>query len=138
MTIHDDDYEIGYSKPPRDSQFKKGQSGNPKGRPRGVRNFKTELIEVINSKVKVNRNGKKQKISAKYAVFLKLTEKSLSGNVPAIRTLIELMRTYDEEEIDLAAAALSNEDAKIIERFTKQIRDQAKHDNNAKEVSDNE
>ena len=33
-------YEVGYGKPPSDKQFKKGQSGNPKGRPKGSRNKK--------------------------------------------------------------------------------------------------
>ena len=29
-----DDYEVGYGRPPKKTQFKKGQSGNPKGRPK--------------------------------------------------------------------------------------------------------
>ena len=31
-------YEVGYGKPPEASKFKKGKSGNPKGRPKGARN----------------------------------------------------------------------------------------------------
>ncbi len=135
---NENDYEIGYGKPPKDSQFKKGQSGNPKGRPAGVRNFKTELNEVINSKVTVNRDGKKQSISAKRAVFLKLTEKSLSGNVPAIRTLIDLIRTYDEEEIDSAARDLSAEDTRILERFIEQIQNQTRHEDDSKKEGHHE
>ena len=133
-----DNYEVGYGKPPKHSQFKPGQSGNLKGRPAGVRNFKTELNEVINSKVTVNRDGRKQSITAKRAVVLKLTEKSLSGSVPAIRTLIELIRTYDEEEIDSAVIDLSTEDAQILERFTEQIRNQAKHEHELNGEGDHE
>ncbi|SFK85416.1 DUF5681 domain-containing protein [Methylocapsa palsarum] len=39
------DYEIGYGKPPRSRRFKKGMSGNPKGRPR---NKSTPLADYIN------------------------------------------------------------------------------------------
>ena len=41
------DYEVGYGKPPKSGQFKPGQSGNPKGRPKGAKNFKTELATVL-------------------------------------------------------------------------------------------
>lgn len=39
--------EIGYKKPPRHTRFRKGQSGNPKGRPKGTQNLKTDLAEEL-------------------------------------------------------------------------------------------
>ncbi len=42
---------VGYKNPPVASQFKKGMSGDPKGRPRGRRSFETELREVLDAKV---------------------------------------------------------------------------------------
>ena len=39
----DDDYAVGYKKPPLHTRFKKGQSGNPRGRPKGSKNFSTLL-----------------------------------------------------------------------------------------------
>ena len=134
MTDHtDNEDEVGYGKPPKEHQFKKGVSGNPKGRPKGIRNFETELKEVVNSKVTVHRDGRKQSISVKHAALWKLTEKSLSGNIPALRTLVDLMRTYDEKEIDNAVAQLSQEDAELLEQFTKKIRDEVQKDSPDKE-----
>lgn len=38
-------YDVGYGKPPKDTRFKPGQSGNPKGRPKGSKNKRPGLHE---------------------------------------------------------------------------------------------
>ena len=117
-----DDYEVGYGKPPKDSQFKPGQSGNPNGRSKGARNLKTEIREVMQSTVTVTQDGKRKKISTRKAVVLRLTEKALSGNVQATRVLIDLMKTYDEEDVADVVEDLSQDDAAILEMFAEKIR----------------
>ena len=42
------DYEVGYGKPPRHTRFKRGRSGNPRGRHPGSRNLSTVLSEALN------------------------------------------------------------------------------------------
>lgn len=44
-TADKDDGKVGYGKPPKNTRFKAGQSGNPKGRPKGQSNL-TKLIEL--------------------------------------------------------------------------------------------
>ena len=117
-----DDYEVGYGKPPKDTQFKPGQSGNPNGRPKGARNLKTEIREVMQSTVTVTQDGKRKKISTRKAVVLRLTEKALSGNVQATCVLIDLMKTYDEEDVADVVEDLSQDDAVILEMFVEKIR----------------
>src|SRR5258707_14185668 len=57
------DYEVGYRKPPGHTRFKKGQSGNPKGRPAGAKNLSTLLSEALNEPVVVTENGGHNKIT---------------------------------------------------------------------------
>ncbi len=76
--------EVGYRTPPRGSRFQPGQSGNPKGRPRGSRNFRTDLKSTLSKPVKVNQDGKPCKISTQAAALLRLREKALGGDPRAL------------------------------------------------------
>jgi hypothetical protein len=56
------DYEVGYCRPPKETRFKKGRSGNPKGRPPGARNLRTIAREVLDRKLEVRIDGKRKKL----------------------------------------------------------------------------
>ena len=113
-----DDYEVGYKKPPRQSQFKKGQSGNPKGRPKGTRNFKTDAREMLKAPVPVKENGRSRTVSTQMGALLRLREKALSGDARALDGLIALARTYNDEELaEAAAAGLAPDDQAILDGY---------------------
>jgi hypothetical protein len=88
----DDDDEAGYGKPPKSGMFKKGQSGNPKGRPKGVKNFQTELCSVLRSKVTVTEAGKPKSVSTVEAALMRLREKALKGDQRALEILLGYAR----------------------------------------------
>ena len=74
------DYEVGYGKPPRSTRFKKGQSGNPRGRPSGSKNLSTLLSEALNEPVIVTENGRRRKISKRQAIIKQLVNQSAKGD----------------------------------------------------------
>jgi hypothetical protein len=85
---------VGYGKPPKHSQFKKGQSGNPKGRPRGKRNMASLVAEVLAQKVTITANGKRKRVSSETALLLRLREKALGGDLRALQILLSLRAAH--------------------------------------------
>ena len=63
------DYEVGYGKSPRGAGFKKGQSGNLRGRPPGAKNLTTLLNAALNEPVTITENGRRRKITKREAVI---------------------------------------------------------------------
>jgi hypothetical protein len=97
-------YEVGYGKPPKDTQFKKGSSGNPKGRPRKTLDFHLELLREFGSSITINENGRRRRISKYEAVIKQLAIKAMSGNLSAIRILLGLCQVASEKDALLEAA----------------------------------
>jgi hypothetical protein len=97
-------YEVGYGKPPKDTQFKKGSSGNPKGRPRKALDFHLELLREFGSSITINENGRRRRISKYEAVIKQLAIKAMSGNLSAIRILLGLCQVASEKDALLGAS----------------------------------
>ena len=114
-------YEVGYGKPPNHTQFKKGQSGNPRGRPKGSRNFSTDVRDTLKARVGLTGDGKRKTVSTQLATLLQLRKKALSGDARALDRMIELARTYNDEEIAEAAAKLSETDAELLEAYEERV-----------------
>lgn len=86
----------GYGKPPKKHQFKPGQSGNPKGRPRGSKNFDKILEELFQKKVIIKENGEERKVSIKAALTQKLLVKALyEGDLKAMDLLFKHIERID-------------------------------------------
>jgi hypothetical protein len=80
----DGSYEVGYKRPPKENQFKPGQSGNPNGRPKGRKNLSTDLREEMSQKVSVNEGGTHQIISKQRAMLKALFSKAAKGDTRAV------------------------------------------------------
>jgi hypothetical protein len=84
-------YEVGYKKPPKKSQFAKGKSGNPKGRP-PKELFHNVFIDAMNDEVTITVAGKKVTMSAQEVLIKKLFQDAMQGKQPAIRNFIEILK----------------------------------------------
>lgn len=83
-------YEVGYGKPPKHSQFQKGKSGNPYGRPKGAKSAPTMAREMFLKPVTVIVNGKPKKMPAFAALVAKLIAAAMKGDLKAMKLALDL------------------------------------------------
>ena len=91
------DYEVGYAKPPKHTQFKKDQSGNPKGRPKGRKNIRTIVKDVLDRTVTITENGRTRRIKFLEAFVRQLAVKALSGSTRDQMMLLKMINDYAPE-----------------------------------------
>ncbi len=94
----DDDYEVGYKKPPESGKFKPGISGNSKGRPKKDNTSLEILKKHLNSKITIVENGEKKIITKKEAVYLKMINSVLSGNPKFFKELQNSIKEIELKE----------------------------------------
>jgi Family of unknown function (DUF5681) len=113
------DYEVGYGKPPRDTRFPKGQSGNPRGRPPGAKNLKTLLSEALNEPVIVTENGGRRKVTKRQAIVAQLVNRSATADFRAIKILLDIVRDIERQTEPTApeTSDFSEADEKVLEQI---------------------
>src|SRR6267378_3763504 len=100
------DYQVGYGKPPRHTRFKRGQSGNPRGRPREAKNL---LTEALNERVIVAENEGRRKITKREAIITQLVNRSAKADLRAIKILLDIIHDIErrtEQDLDGAQIGL--------------------------------
>jgi hypothetical protein len=87
--------------PPKHTQFRKGTSGNPKGRPKGSKNLSTYLMEAARAQVNAMVGGKTRTISKLQATAMQLATKAAGGDQAAIGKFLDWI-----DEIETRAASV--------------------------------
>jgi hypothetical protein len=112
------EFEVGYGRPPKKTQFKPGQSGNPKGRPKGAKNEATILRHIFNRQIEMRESGRVRKVSVLEGMLLKFTDDALKGNPKSAAFLLNRYRLSEgnspEHEFD-------QDDREILDHFVRQL-----------------
>ena len=116
------DGKVGYGQPPKEHQFKKGESGNPSGRPKGKKNIKSEIKNFLTDMVTVNFGDTEQELSLVAAIVLKQCERALAGNERSAEAIFKRAKDFgvlndeppQEGWNDEMIAALTDEELKWL------------------------
>ena len=113
------DYTVGFGKPPAAHQFKPGQSGNRRGRPRGRINIATALRDAVQQMRPVTIGGKPREMSTLDVMTRKQIEKAAAGDSKAFHVVFDLLKEFAP---DLLAAvtqkSVSQEDLDLLADYT--------------------
>ncbi len=110
------DYDVGFCKPPKSTQFKKGQSGNPAGRPKGSKNTATVANAVLNEKIAITENGRQKVVTKREALMKQLVNRSVQGDLGFLRLVVtQVLPAVDAAQSQGGtAAAVPIDDAALL------------------------
>jgi hypothetical protein len=115
-----DDYEVGYGKPPKNSQFQKGVSGNPTGRPKKARDLGAVLLREANSPITIVENGQKVRLS-KHEVVVKMFMNNVMKGKPSDLRLYFAQYPQAFERFALLAQQAKNETGKCAKDLSDEM-----------------
>lgn len=120
-----DDGVARYQRPPRKGQFKPGQSGNPRGRPKNSKNLKTYIAKLLAEKIPVIVDGKTKIIPRIEAIAMQLVNLATKGDPKGLAAVEVYTREFDAAVGDgrqIAVALSRPEDAAVLEGMIARMR----------------
>ena len=118
LPTRDENDSVGYGRPPRAHQFKPGQSGNPQGRPKGRKNEATMLDELLFQRIPVRQGGRDLRMTVIEAIFRRLAEDSLKGNIKAAGFLFNRLSAISSDQPQ--QTELMEDDQAVLEAYLKE------------------
>lgn len=94
----DRDYAVGYGKPPAETRFQKGQSGNPGGRPQGTKKLVALLGDVLSQSSGLPKPDGSWMTKAE-AIFFSLVTQAASSDLKAQRLLFDVLVKLQQANI---------------------------------------
>ena len=119
--IENDTYSVGYGKPPQESRFQPGKSGNPAGRPKGRETFKKKVQKALTNWVTVSVNGENKRMSVEDAAIMSLMQGLLKAPPEKKIAILKYLRSFqDDEQVapdEFCYENLSDDELEQLERL---------------------
>ena len=111
---HPDEPATGYRRPPRETRFRKGRSGNPGGRPRHARDLVLLLTKALDRPAVIVEDGKRRRATKREAIAAQLVDRSAQADLHATKLLLGLLAKIGPPPREPEPADLDEADAKVI------------------------
>jgi uncharacterized protein DUF5681 len=113
------EYEVGYKKPPKHTQFQKGKSGNPGGRRKPTTDLVTALQRTLGELITIREHGQTRRVTRLEAALHQMVAKATAGDIAAFRSLSALIQAYQQphEPAPKTSAELEEADRKILAKI---------------------
>jgi hypothetical protein len=108
---------LGYKNAPEHAKFKKGQSGNPRGRPKGSKGIKTLLAKELKASITIQQDGKKKRIRRSEALVKGLVNDALHGRDRPREKVLQYADAIERDREQREAEELSADDQAILDRY---------------------
>jgi hypothetical protein len=118
---HESTYEVGFGRPPKQGRFKKGASGNPKGRPKGKRNLATVLQRALQETIVIREKGKCRTVTKLEAALMQLVNKATKGDLGALRQFTALAQSVESQTADAPTRWIEGADLKVMQGVLKRL-----------------
>jgi hypothetical protein len=116
--VEQKDSAVGYKRPPIATRFKPGQSGNPKGRKKAIRNFKIDVRNELDEVITVHEGGRAMKITKQRALVKALVAAAIKGDMRATTALVSFCtKAFSDKEDDQSLIQPDPEDLEILEEL---------------------
>jgi hypothetical protein len=113
-------YKVGYGKPPKHTQFKKGVSGNPSGRRKRPDTMAAVLQDALRETITVFQGGKRKTITKMEAAVKRLIDKSIAGDMSAFRVLSVLTQVLSDSPSG-SMSELEPLDQKVLDNLFRRV-----------------
>ena len=116
------DYAVGNCRPPKETRFKPGQSGNPKGKAKGTIGISAQVGKIFQRKVVVTENGVRLRLSLLEAMLTSFAAKAVKGDLKSAEFLIRMQQRDKDDPAELLnPAILPAEDQELIAAFLRTV-----------------